>query len=218
MRTTDERPEGLEGISYRELRLLEEVDSNSHVSQRQLARRLGIGLGVANMLVRKLARHGYIRVTHLSWKQWAYVLTPAGMARKLFLTVAYVESFMQHYRQVRQMLREDLSNLALNKESWVAIVGTTELAELAYLVIREIGVNNIEVFERSPGRPSFLGMRVHELESIVPGRFAKVVIANSDDIDALSDELFALGVSDSQIITLLRPRERGTRHEREASS
>ena len=48
----NDRADSLEGGSYRELRLLEEVDSTPEVSQRHLARRLGIALGVANLLMR----------------------------------------------------------------------------------------------------------------------------------------------------------------------
>ena len=48
----------LEGDSYRELRLLEEVDSTPELSQRHLARSLGIALGVANLLVRTLVKKG----------------------------------------------------------------------------------------------------------------------------------------------------------------
>ena len=91
----------LEGDSYRELRLLEEVDSTPELSQRHLARSLGIALGVANLLVRNLVKKGYIRTTRVGWKRWVYVLTPAGMSRKVQLTLGYIERFHDHYRRVR---------------------------------------------------------------------------------------------------------------------
>ena len=205
MRSSDEHTRGLEDESYRELRFLEEVDSSPDLSQRQLARRLGIALGVANLLVHSLAGRGYIKVTHLSWRRWVYVVTPKGMRRKLQLTVAYIDRFFDHYRRVKHLLREDIGVLMLNKESRVAIVGTTELAELAFLVLRDLGVDEIEVFERNPTRHEFLGMRVQELGSIEPGEFAKVVIAVSSDADGSRNELYASGVSDSQVLELLRP-------------
>ena len=204
MRSSSEHSKSLEDTSYRELRLLEEVDSSPDLSQRQLARRLGIALGVANLLVRSLASKGYIKVTHLSWKRWVYVVTPKGMARKVNLTLAYVERFFGHYRRVRQLLREEFSNLTLNKESRVAIVGTTELAELAFLGLRELGVDDIEVFERDPKREDFLGMRVQELVSIDPRDFAKVVIAIPGDADGTRDDLYVSGASDAQVLQLLK--------------
>ena len=119
MRSSNEHIASLEDASYRELRLLEEVDGRPDVSQRQLARNLGVALGVANLLVRTMARKGYIKMTHLSWRRWVYVVTPRGMARKVQLTLSYVDRFIGHYRRVRTILYDDLNGLALNKESRV---------------------------------------------------------------------------------------------------
>ena len=203
MRSLNEHTKGLEGTAYKEMRLLEEVDSSPDVSQRLLARRLGIALGVANLLLRNGVKKGYIKVTQLGWRRWAYFVTPKGMARKLYLTLAYVERFIDHYRRVRSFLREDISTLPLNKESRVAIVGTSELAELAFLALREIGVDDIEVFDRSPSRPSFLGMSVRKLESLAPHDYAKIVIADSVEAETSRDLLYAAGVPDSQLVRLL---------------
>ena len=206
MRSSDEQSPNLEDTSYRELRLLEEVDNSPDLSQRQLARQLGVALGVANLLLRRGAKQGYIRITQLGWRRWAYFVTPNGMARKLHLTVAYVERFIGHYRRVRQLLAEDIGSLPLNRESRVAIVGTTEVAELAFLALRDIGVDDIEVFEHSPSKVNFLGMRVRELDSIDATGFAKVVIADSHSRSGSLEQAQAAGVSDSQVVQLLRPR------------
>ena len=56
MRSANEHPMSLDGSIYRELRVLEEVDRNADLSQRRLASQLGIALGVANLLVKRLAR------------------------------------------------------------------------------------------------------------------------------------------------------------------
>ena len=204
MRSKDEQSKALEeGSSYRELRLLEEMDSSPDMSQRQLARRLGVALGVANVLVHQGAKKGYIRVTQLGWKRWAYFVTPKGMKRKLQLTVSYVDRFFQHYRRVRGLLREDISSLPLNRESRVALVGTGELAELAFLALREIGVDDIEVYGEGDGERSFLGMGVRELGSIEAEEFAKVVVADGKGARAMLEELRRCGVLETQLVELL---------------
>ena len=206
MRSQNERPLPLEDDSYRELRLLEEVDETPDLSQRTLAHRLGIALGVANLLVRNGAKRGYIRVTQIGWKRWAYVITPKGMARKLNLTLGYIERFIGHYQRVRQLLTDDLQDLPLNAESRVALVGTAEMAELAYLALRHIGVEEIEVFDRDGGKPRFLGMPVRTLEDVEPDRFVRLVIASTEDGEAAREELLAAGVAASQMVELLNPR------------
>lgn len=206
MRSLNEQTNSLEDASYREMRLLEEVVDNPDLSQRQLARRLGIALGVANLLVRNLAKKGYIKVSQLGWKRWVYVVTPNGMTRKVQLTIGYVERFINHYRRVRQLLYDDLSDLPLNEESRVAIVGTTELTELTFLALKDLGVDDIEVFERQPTRERFLGIRVQELDSLDPSYYSKVVISLPGAQNGLVEELRSSGVSEVQLVELLQPR------------
>ena len=110
MRSENEHTNKIEDISYKELRALEEIDENPELTQRQLSRKMGVALGVGNLLLKNLAKKGYIKVTHLSWKRWIYVVTPKGMTRKLNLTLAYIESFLGHYRRVRKILKENLNS------------------------------------------------------------------------------------------------------------
>ena len=203
MRSTNEHQERLDGSFYRELRLLEEVDGTPELSQRKLAHSLGIALGVANILVRKVAKKGYIRISQRGWRRWAYVLTPAGMARKLQLTMEYIENILDHYRKVRRMLREDLSRLPLDSESRVAIVGTSGLAELTYLALLELGVTKVDVFSQEPtvqADERFLGMALRGLQSLRAGDYSKVVIAVAGDISSQRAQLTAQDVEEIQIV------------------
>lgn len=208
MRSLDEQLSSLEGTPYRELRLLEEVGATSDLSQRTLAHRLGVALGVANLLLRNLARKGYIRVTRVGPRRWAYALTPAGIARKFQLAIAYVDGFLDHYRRVRLLLREDLGALALDSESRVAIYGRSELAELVFLALKDMGVTRISIFDRDGHDSLLLGMPVQPLTAIVPGEYVKVVVAESGDLDTRCRELRAAGMPQEQIVTLLSRRPR----------
>ena len=106
--SVSEEASSLEGKRSREMRLLEAVDRTPEISQRDLARQLALALAVTNRLVRSLVKEGYLRCTQKGWNRWTYVLTPAGAARKLRLTVAYVERFLDHYGRVRGLLVGDL--------------------------------------------------------------------------------------------------------------
>lgn len=202
MRSEDEHLNSLDSSLYKELRLLEEVDRASDLSQRQLAHRLGIALGVANILVRSLAKQGYIRMTRLSWKRWVYVLTPAGMSRKLNLTFAYIERFVNHYKKVRFLLRQDLARLSLSKDSKVAILGTSEYAELAYLALKDLGVNDIEIFDLRSTDRDFLGIKVSQMSEIHPERYCKIMIALPKERGLLRENLMMNGIPDSQIVEM----------------
>ena len=66
MRSINEQSPPLEGTAYRELRVLEEMDGTAEIRQRRLSNQLGVALGVTNLLVKKLAKQGYIRVVRIT--------------------------------------------------------------------------------------------------------------------------------------------------------
>ena len=157
---------------------------------------------MANLLVRNLVKAGYIKATRVHWKRWAYVITPAGVARKLQLTAGYVDRFLDHYRRVRVLLSEELETREISPEARIAIYGSTDLAELVYMGLRDMGVTSIELFDQGPNGRPFLGMRVRSLESIDPSSYSHVMVAFSSDMDARCQELYELGVSAARVIPL----------------
>lgn len=82
------------------------------------------------------------------------------------------------YQNVRQPLREQLEPLALNAESRVAIYGTGEFAELAYLGLKEIGIEEIDVFgTKYPIGRRFLRMPVQDVTMLRPEHCDRIVVA-----------------------------------------
>ena len=203
MRSENEHTNNIEDISFKELRVLEEINQNPDITQRQLSRKVGVALGVGNLLLKNLAKKGYIKVTNLSWKRWIYVITPKGLTRKINLTVAYIDSFLGHYRRVRNILIENFSSLTLNKESKVAIVGTGELAELVYLALLDIGVDEIDMFGHEQDKELFLGFDVKSIQNINANDYSKIVIA-SKEIDLLYGLLKEKSAQENQIVGLLK--------------
>ena len=203
MRSPSERQDQLEPPSYRELKLLSEVDNDPLATQRQLSRRVGIALGLTNVLLRNLVQKGYVRATKAGWKRWLYGLTPDGFSYKIRLTVAYIHRVLNHYQNVRLALREQLEPLALNSESRVAIYGTGEMAELVYLALREIGIEEIEIFGPEPPNGSkFLGMPVVDVTTLKAQDYDRVVIADLSDMKPLRAQMLELNVAPDKLVAL----------------
>lgn len=192
----------MEPTTYREMQLLSEVEQDPDVTQRQLSIRVGIALGLTNVLLRNLAQKGYVRVSQASWKRRFYTLTPDGFSHRIRLMVKYVRRFLDHYQKVRQTLREELEPLALNAESRVAVYGTGEFAELVYLGLKEIGIEELEIFDSqvTPG-DRFLGMPVRDIEALRPDDYDRVVVAQVDASDSLYDLLRERQVDTQQIVS-----------------
>ena len=201
MRSQDEPKDSLQPSDYRELRILSEIESNPEVTQRHLSRRLGIALGLTNVVMRNLAQKGYIRATQAGWKRWLYALTPDGFSHKIRLTVAYIHRVLDHYQSVRQTLRDQLEPLALNEESRVAVYGTGEFAELVYLGLKELSIEEIDVFDfQSAEGRRFLGMPVRDLGSLQSEHYDRVMVAYLEPPSSALSELRDRGVTSEQLV------------------
>ena len=154
----------------RDLKLLEAIEQDSRVTQRSLAGRLGIALGLTNIYLKRLVRKGCIKCVNVRSNRITYLITPRGIAEKARLTYEFMDYSLHLYGEVRQHLREALAECAA-ADRRVAIYGRGEAAELAYLSLREFGLEPVAIFEdtgaRGPGHAHgsnvFLGMPVRPL-------------------------------------------------------
>ena len=194
--------------SDRELNLLNEVQQHPEASQRQLSARLGIALGMTNLLLHNLAEKGCIRITNAGWRRFVYALTPEGISRKIHLTLNYVHRFLEHYSQVRQTLREELAQESLNAESRIAIYGKGEFAELVYLGLKELGIEEMEIFVANAEKgDKFLGMPVQDATTLKPANFDRVVIATPGQAEAQYQTLLEQGIGRGKLVLFFTPTE-----------
>jgi len=198
----NEQQDSVEAGVYRDLQLLSEVEDNPNITQRQMSQRIGIALGLTNVLLRNLIQRGYIRVSNATWKRRLYSLTPEGLSHKMHLTVGYIRRVMHHYRTVRETLNAELSVLGIHAESRIAIYGTGEFAELVYLTLRELGIEEIEVFNSDDSScDRFLGMPVLPIASLDPDQFDGVIVGQLPANTAALEVLSSLDVPPNRLIT-----------------
>jgi EPS-associated MarR family transcriptional regulator len=91
-----------EDVRFRVLRLLEE---NPEMSQRELARAVGISVGGAHYVLSALLDKGLVKLGNFSSardrRRYAYVLTPRGIAEKTAITRRFLARKMAEYDALR---------------------------------------------------------------------------------------------------------------------
>jgi predicted transcriptional regulator len=160
----------------RDLKLLEAVEQDAHVTQRGLASQLGIALGLANIYLKRLMVKGYIKVSNVQPNRLSYLITPRGVAEKARLTYEFMDYSLHLYKDVRQHLREVLQECAAG-ERRVAIYGRGEAAELAYLSLKESGLEPVAIFDADGGQV-FLGMPVRSIADHADVDYDLLIIAS----------------------------------------
>ena len=160
--------------SRRDLQLLEALDQDNTVTQRTLAMRLGIALGLTNLYLKRLVRKGYVKCATVPPNRLIYSLTPRGVARKARLTYEFMKYSLDFYRDARRHLRGTLLPVAAQKQR-VAIYGTGDAAELVFLLLKDMGLDLVAIFGDDPAR--FLGFDVTPIANHAEVAYDVLIVA-----------------------------------------
>ncbi|GAB4178177.1 MAG: MarR family EPS-associated transcriptional regulator [Wenzhouxiangellaceae bacterium] len=91
-------------------RLLCLLSDEPQLSQRQLARRLGLSLGKTNYCLRALIDKGWVKVRNFTGSRhklaYMYLLTPRGMSAKARITRRFLARKLAEYEQLEQEIAE----------------------------------------------------------------------------------------------------------------
>lgn len=186
--------------THRDLRLLEAVHKDGRVTQRGLASKLGIALGLANVYLKRMVHKGFIKVVNVQPNRITYLVTPRGIAEKARLTYEFMDYSLHLYGEVRQHLRTALQACA-EAGKRVAICGSGEAAELAYLSLKEAGLEPVAVFDRE-GHREFLGMPVRPIEEHGTVEFDLIIVATLEPSGRQLQELLDAGVPREKLFPL----------------
>jgi DNA-binding MarR family transcriptional regulator len=185
---------------HRDLRVLEAVQQDSRLTQRGLASKLGIALGLANIYLKRMIHKGYIKCVNVQPNRISYLITPRGIAEKARLTYEFMDYSLHLYGEVRQHLRAALRECAAAGKR-VAICGSGEAAELAYLSLKDSGLDPVAVFDAEGGR-EFLGMPVLAITDHATVDFDLIIVATLDRSGQQLQALLDVGVPREKLFPL----------------
>ena len=146
------------GIS---LGLLEQIETNSGVTQRGLANELGIALGLVNLYIKRCVKKGWVKASQAPANRYAYYLTPSGFQEKSRLAAEYLSTSLNFFRHARQQMNDVFASCHADGLKRIVLVGVSDLAEIAVLSSHEApGVAVIAIVDASREGETFLGLPV----------------------------------------------------------
>jgi DNA-binding MarR family transcriptional regulator len=185
--------------SQRDLQLLQALEEQSTITQRTLASRLGIALGLTNLYLKRLIRKGYVKCVTVAPNRLVYLVTPQGLAIKARLTYEFMKYSLDFYRDVRRHLGHSLS-AGVNGRKRIAVYGTGDVAELVFLLVKDMGLDLVGVFDEQPGR--FLGLPVHAIGEHDADAYDVLIVAVLEKPGGARKRLLSAGVPKCKLLML----------------
>lgn len=164
------------------LELLDAIEQRSDVSQRHLAAKLGIALGLTNSYLKRCARKGYVKVKEVPANRYLYYLTPKGFAEKSRLTAQFLSTSLTFYRQSAESCSE-LYRLCEQRQ-WrkVVLCGVSDLAEIAYTRAAGNAVDVVGIYAPGFSETTVLSLPVRAEWRAVEGADAYIVTDLQDPL------------------------------------
>ncbi len=184
---------------YRSFLLMSEISGEEPLSQREISRRLGIAVGLVNSYMKNLVAKGYVRVKNFPSNRYAYLLTPQGIAEKSRLAYQHLSYFTNLYTVARKDYLELFRRLEASGVKQVAFCGVDEVAEIAYLSLRETGIELAMVMSLDSTGKNFFGHIVQPVSGKIE---LPVVITSIKQSEACSEALDGLGFDKKMIFTI----------------
>ena len=92
------------------------IEKHPNLSQRELAREMGISLGKTNYCIKGLIEKGWLKARNFKNSDnkiaYAYMLTPTGLSEKAKITARYLKHKVHEYETLKieiQKLRQEVS-------------------------------------------------------------------------------------------------------------
>src|SRR5258707_12750788 len=142
------------------LGLLEYVGRGGEQSQRRLASELGVALGLDNAYLKRCVNKGLVKVSEAPARRYAYYLTPHGFTEKSRLTVEYLSASLSLFRQAKRDCTAVLETARARGFSRIAILGVSDLAEIAAICALDTGITIAGVVDPDSDLPRFVGVPV----------------------------------------------------------
>lgn len=122
----------------KELLLLDIIDKNRNITQRELSKKANLSLGSINILLNKMIKNGFIKLRHIPMNRVIYMLTPKGMAEKATKTKAYIKQNYAYIENVKEKLIETLNDIIKEKGSVYLVIENDELGQLLRLAMNKV--------------------------------------------------------------------------------
>ena len=186
----------------RSLQILEEIHSNHSPTQRDLAKKLNISLGLVNSFIKRLAKKGYVKITTIPRNRVKYILTPKGFAEKSRLTYEFIQYSFHFYKEALGKFQDLLNKFEKRGVKKVIFYGANDLAEIAFISLKVTDIMLIGVVDEVKIGGKFLNYTIRSIAELSKLEFDMIIITKIESKEVIFNKLLQKNIPTEKIIML----------------
>ncbi len=130
---------------FKEMILLQEIENNHTITQKQLAEAIGAAPSMVNVYISELEEKNYLNREYISSKIVNYKITPQGLKRKNYLLICYMRELLALYKLAKSNVEKFLQSIENKGYKNILLYGAGEVAETIIGVIRDREIYSLNV-------------------------------------------------------------------------
>ncbi len=188
-----------DNLDIRELAILEKLENNGHLTQRDLSKEVGIALGLVNHLLKKMVKKGWIKIKNIEAKKIRYLITPEGAMEKSSLLYKRVESTIHFYLDAKRVIKEKVEHLKGDGVKSVSIYGINHISEVLFIVLKELGLELGYVVDDNKKGEEWFGYTIVNMDEFLASGAGILIHASFDKNEINS---FCIEQEDVKVVAL----------------
>ena len=179
-----------------ELELLNHIEKDRKLTNRMVAKKLGISVRLAHDILKRMVEKGLLHVRVIHSRRWDYFLTPRGIMEKARLTLEFFEFSMHFYREARKRSAQVCRKLAEDGILEIGFMGAGDLAEITYLGIQEWKLKLCAVFDDNSRLETFMNIPVKPLNQLLNCPLSAIIVCLYDKKKPMNSRYLPSNVKD----------------------
>ena len=132
-------------ILYKEYMILDMVEKNPKITQREIATHLGVAVSMINDHLEEFEKKGLIKKKKYSTKTVEYLITKKGNERRKVLNIGYLNATKDLYFQAKDTFEKFLEQVQAKGFTNILLYGAGEVAEMLLHSIMTSKTNQVNV-------------------------------------------------------------------------
>lgn len=147
-------------ILYKEYMILDLVEKNPKITQRELSKTLGVAVSMINLHLEVFEKTGLIKRKKYSTKTVEYFVTKKGTERRKVLNIGYLNATKELYFQAKDTFEKFLAQVKEKGFTNILLYGAGEVAEMILHAIMTSKTNEVNVLAVIDDDLSKIGQKI----------------------------------------------------------
>jgi len=131
-------------LADKEFLIIKQISENSQLNQRTIAQKTGLSLGLVNLIIKKLAKTGYIKIKMLNGKKIEYILTPKGFSEKIKKTYNYVLKTINYFSNTTERIKQIILQEHKNGKKEFYILADDEIYKIIEFCFKNLSITDVK--------------------------------------------------------------------------